>query len=190
MERYKSKYRSDSTRIKNWDYGSPGYYYVTVCTKNHNQNFGEVVLWDGPVDAYNYMVETRAWDGKCGGIAGTHNYASLPPPARPAHVSPAPSSHTHAVVILTPIGKIAFQNWLDIPKHFPFVSLDEFVIMPDHIHGILCFKKPGYRERHLNSFGPQSQNLGSVLRNYKSATKAYATSHEIEFAWQSRFMMT
>ena len=44
-----------------------------------------------------------------------------------------------------------------------------------------------YRERKMNCFGPQSQNLGSVIRNFKGATKAYATTHRIEFAWQGRY---
>jgi len=38
---------------------------------------------------------------------------------------------------LSPQGKIDQQCWLDIPKHFKNVELDEYVIMPNHIHGIL-----------------------------------------------------
>jgi len=38
---------------------------------------------------------------------------------------------------LSDIGSIAFQFWMEIPNHFSHVRLDEFVIMPDHIHGIL-----------------------------------------------------
>ena len=34
-------------------------------------------------------------------------------------------------------GKIAERCWLEIPQHYPNVSLDEFVIMPNHIYGIL-----------------------------------------------------
>ena len=41
----------------------------------------------------------------------------------------------------TEIGKIAQQCWLDIPNHFPFVTLDEFVIMPNHIHGIVVIDR-------------------------------------------------
>jgi REP element-mobilizing transposase RayT len=36
---------------------------------------------------------------------------------------------------------IAYQYWTEIPIHFPFVELDEFIIMPDHLHGILLFNK-------------------------------------------------
>jgi len=35
------------------------------------------------------------------------------------------------------IGMIAQQCWIDIPNHFPFIELGNFVIMPNHVHGIL-----------------------------------------------------
>ncbi len=34
-------------------------------------------------------------------------------------------------------GEIARRNWLAIPEHFPHVELDEFVMMPNHVHGII-----------------------------------------------------
>lgn len=38
---------------------------------------------------------------------------------------------------LTPIGEYAENFWMEIPKHFPFVELGNFVVMPNHTHGIL-----------------------------------------------------
>ncbi len=38
---------------------------------------------------------------------------------------------------LTVAGTIARQCWEEIPDHFPNVALDEFVIMPDDMHGII-----------------------------------------------------
>ncbi len=40
-------------------------------------------------------------------------------------------------IILNDAGKIAKQCWLDIPEHFPNVVLHEYVIMPNHVHGII-----------------------------------------------------
>jgi REP element-mobilizing transposase RayT len=37
-------------------------------------------------------------------------------------------------MVLNDYGKIAEKYYLEIPNHFPFVLLDEFVIMPNHIH--------------------------------------------------------
>lgn len=44
-------------------------------------------------------------------------------------------------IILNEIGKIAEKFWLEIPEHFFDVKLDEFLIMPNHIHGILVIDK-------------------------------------------------
>ena len=43
---------------------------------------------------------------------------------------------------LSDIGKIAQKFWLEIPNHFPFVILDAFVVMPNHVHGIIIIDKP------------------------------------------------
>ena len=47
---------------------------------------------------------------------------------------------------LSEIGEIAHRYWHEIPNHFPFVELGEFVIMPNHVHGIIIIDKP---EREL-----------------------------------------
>lgn len=43
MTFYKNRYRIESTRLKEWDYSSRGYYYITICTKNREMLFGNVV---------------------------------------------------------------------------------------------------------------------------------------------------
>ncbi|MDD3806815.1 MAG: hypothetical protein PHE86_02090 [Candidatus Marinimicrobia bacterium] len=40
-------------------------------------------------------------------------------------------------MVLNECGKITKQCWLDIPNHYSNAELDEFVIMPNHIHGII-----------------------------------------------------
>ena len=40
-------------------------------------------------------------------------------------------------MILSDVGKIATQCWEEIPKHFPNAILHEYVIMPNHVHGII-----------------------------------------------------
>lgn len=41
---------------------------------------------------------------------------------------------------LSELGKLAEKFWREIPSHFPFVELGNFVIMPDHLHGMLIIK--------------------------------------------------
>ena len=40
---FADKFRITSSRLKNWDYSSPGFYYVTICPLNHNKFFGKIV---------------------------------------------------------------------------------------------------------------------------------------------------
>ena len=40
-------------------------------------------------------------------------------------------------VALTDMGKIAVQCWRDIPNHYPCAILDEWIVMPNHVHGII-----------------------------------------------------
>jgi REP element-mobilizing transposase RayT len=79
-------------------------------------------------------------------------------------------------VHLSIIGEIAHEYWLQIPAHFDFVKLGEFIIMPNHLHGILKFENEKNR-----------QSLGTVIGTYKSSVKKFANENNIEFYWQKRF---
>ena len=88
---------------------------------------------------------------------------------------------------MTPIGEVASKNWANIPILHPFIELDEFVLMPNHLHGIIFINKPDKVDWQVNKFGAQSQNLASAMRGYKASVKTYATINEIDFAWQPRY---
>lgn len=46
------------------------------------------------------------------------------------------------VMNTSPIGEIIKECWLGLPDHFSRVTLDEYIIMPNHIHGILILAEP------------------------------------------------
>jgi putative transposase len=75
-----------STRLCHHDYGSPGYYFVTICTHQKQYLFGEI-------------------QAGCMGL----NQA----------------------------GQIAQAHWRRLAQHFAHIRLDAFVVMPNHIHGII-----------------------------------------------------
>ena len=74
---------------------------------------------------------------------------------------------------LSEIGRIIEKNWLNIPVHFPGVKLDAWIIMPDHIHGILLFELVDSGEACLapttSSTHGDLPNLGAVVGSFKSA---------------------
>ena len=64
-------------------------------------------------------------------------------------------------------GLIAGECWNDLPNHHPHVELDAFVVMPNHVHGILCFV--GATPALSATAELQSHSLGTVIGSYKSA---------------------
>ena len=48
------------------------------------------------------------------------------------------------------VGLIAKMFWYEIPKHFPFVLLDAYTVMPNHIHGILMIYKSAHQAAHTS----------------------------------------
>ncbi|MEA5534285.1 transposase [Crocosphaera sp. XPORK-15E] len=68
------------------------------------------------------------------------------------------------------LGAIAHNCWLKISEHFPHVILDVFVIMPNHVHGILWLNNSQKPVNEARSFGNiVAGSLSSVIRSYKAA---------------------
>jgi REP element-mobilizing transposase RayT len=101
----------------------------------------------------------------------------------------------HEEMKLSSEGTIAQRCWEEIPKHFSNVQLDEYIIMPNHIHGIIILTESMVGTRHAVSLREQFAKpvIGSVptiVRSFKSATTKRI--HEIRNTpslpvWQSRF---
>jgi putative transposase len=51
MTLYQGKYRVESIRLKNHDYGSDGYYFITICTRNREFFFGDVIAGEMKLSA-------------------------------------------------------------------------------------------------------------------------------------------
>jgi len=101
---------------------------------------------------------------------------------------------TNGIMHLSPLGQSALDCWNEIPAHFPFVELGEFVVMPNHVHGIVAINKPhpavetqDFAPLPRNRFGPQSQNLASIIRGYKIGVTKFARQNNLPFAWQARY---
>jgi putative transposase len=99
----KPEHHRRSIRLSGYDYSQPGAYFVTLCAKNRECLFGEIV---------------------------------------------------NGEMRLNDAGRMAQQCWNEIPNHFPHALLDQFVIMPNHIHGIIFIvdspdhRAPSVRARH------------------------------------------
>src|SRR5438094_1023495 len=80
-------------------------------------------------------------------------------------------------IILSPLGEIVRACWIEIPEHFPRASADQFVVMPNHMHGILGltvgarYIVPFDREaRTPEKFQkPVKGSIPTVVRTFKAA---------------------
>jgi putative transposase len=178
-DKFKNKYRIPPARLQNWNYGAMGSYFVTICTRNREHFFGKIV--SVPTMTGEYENEMQ----------------------------------------LNDIGKKVEEEWLRTIKLRPDMNLElgNFVVMPNHFHGILIiganeFNSDAQRMHVMhstdaimgrdamhgvstaaaaitntkNQFGPQSKNLGSIIRGFKSAVTTYSKINDtIDFGWQPRF---
>lgn len=73
-------------------------------------------------------------------------------------------------VRLSALGAITKNCWLQIPQHFSDVILDVFVIMPNHVHGILWINNSQKSGDEVRRFGNiVASSLSSIVRSYKAA---------------------
>jgi REP element-mobilizing transposase RayT len=85
-------------------------------------------------------------------------------------------------LVLNILGKIADEYWRAIPEHFPFVDLGAYVVMPNHVHGIIVIRNDEFESNvgathcvapttpnNNRPKGPKSGSLGAIIGSYKSA---------------------
>ncbi len=123
------KHHRRSIRLKGYDYGQVGAYYVTICCYQRQCLLGEIV--DGVM-------------------------------------------HPNL------IGATVEAVWNSLPRHFPFIELDAFVVMPNHLHGIIVINESennigkqellGRKSTFKNSLfnGTQSGSLAAIIQSFKS----------------------
>ncbi len=113
MPKFQNKYRIKTSRLSYWDYSNSGMYFVTICTKNFINYFGEV---------------------------------------------------SNGSVMLSPIGNIVNKEWRNTEQIRNNIQLDKFIIMPNHVHGIIRIVETHrnaslpINEKYKNVFGPQINN--------------------------------
>jgi len=92
---------------------------------------------------------------------------------------------------LSMAGEIVADQWSCIAADSPHVSTDQFVIMPNHLHGIVILIEAPM-ETHLRGLSTPEDlhrpTLGSIIRQFKSrsTSRIWAAGHR-EFGWQARY---
>ena len=113
-----------SIRLKDFNYSSPGAYFVTICTQTRNTN------WFGQI--------TR--DG----------------------------------MQLNNAGQMILKIWNEIPQFYPKIQIDTFIIMPDHVHGIVII------EPHQKPVGEDPRVLPAQAHGESGQTQAFGESGQTQ----------
>ena len=95
-------------------------------------------------------------------------------------------------VQLNSVGTIVSEIWSDLPNRFPNVSVDMFVVMPNHIHVILNvgaqFIAPSDTPRSRQGAMNCAPTLGEIIRTFKAvSTHKIRQSENRSFGWQRNY---
>lgn len=109
---------------------------------------------------------------------------------------------------LNSIGKLVVECWLSIPKNFSNARLDELILMPNHLHGIIIIcdslgKGEAFAEifkstvdtnlvnaSPLRPIGTQQGSLGAIIQNFKSVSTRMVNQKYFEAGnkiWQRNY---
>ena len=126
------------SRLSEYDYSLPGYYFVTICTKEKYYYFGSI---------------------------------------------------ENDKMKLNKIGAIAKEYWKKIPEHFQYIELDEYIIMPNHIHGIVIINDVGNAYMHSLQSDRTKMTLSKCIQQFKAAFTRYVNKNFSlkDFKWQQSF---
>ncbi|MCK4635541.1 MAG: transposase [Candidatus Moranbacteria bacterium] len=103
-------------------------------------------------------------------------------------------------MFLNKFGKIIKEYWLKIEEVHNFVKLDKFVIMPNHIHGIIIIDKNDYynvgicqwqtptEQQNIKNINLPKKSIPSLINHFKGAVKKLANKNNYEnFTWQRNY---
>lgn len=91
----------------------------------------------------------------------------------------------------SPVGKIVNSRWQDLPAHMPGLRLDLWVVMPNHVHGIVVL--PGFNPEHASDdspHGPCPGSLGAVIGGFKSTVSREVAANNLSMVrplWQRNY---
>ena len=157
-------------RLRPYDYGKSGYYFITICTNNRLPLLS--------------VITSREQNAP--------SVSSTPIVGSGALTAPQP------LVTLTPLGETVLDSWNKIETMNENIAIDKYLFMPDHIHGIIRINNPEKFQHPKENFDFQvaerwgHRSLPGVIRDFKSVTTRQYRSmfHVNESLWQSSYYDT
>jgi putative transposase len=156
--RFADKFKTSSSRLKNFDYSTPGIYFITICTYRHNNFFGKII--NNQMGLSKMGLITKLELLKTFEIRKNiklHQYIIMP-------------NHVHLLM------EIKYQiknNKIEVETSHRGVSTNK---SRNNIH---------HPEIAIKNWQPNS--VGSIICQFKSICTKRINPHKIFFAWQPRY---
>jgi putative transposase len=174
-----------SIRLKGYDYSQAGLYFITICCQDKRCLFGDITIEMENLSSQN-----------------PSNFSIKIIDKNTSENWPIPKSESKTNKMkLNDAGKIAQACWLAIPNHFPNVVLHGYIVMPNHIHGIIeliysanvvgvenfqPLPSPSQLQNEFQKIIPQS--IGSIVRGFKiGVTKWMRQNTDVNMVWQRNY---
>jgi len=199
-ELFKNRYRIPSARAPWHDYRH-GTYFVTICTKNKEHSFGEIIN-----DISGNHIMRMSAIGENADVCW-HEIPSHFPHVQPLSRVIMPN-HIHGILTINPVAEtqniVAYYG--EIQRITDVVETQNVAIhgeMQRFPHGVETqnfaslqhgqTQHPGLSQQTgnvivpNNRFSPQSKNLASVIRGFKIGVTKFARQNRFPFEWQPRY---
>ena len=194
-DKYKNKYRISSSRLQNWDYQWNAPYFITICTQNRICYFGDVINGKMELTEIGKIVK-QEW---------LKTFEIRPDMNLQMGEWQIMPNHFHAIII---IGENQFNrkqngnteteqytnNNATSKQHTNNNATSKqrrdamHCVSTSHISTPSVTSEPPIPTTPpKNQFGPQSKNLASIIRGFKSGVTKNARLIHADFAWQSRY---
>jgi putative transposase len=97
------------------------------------------------------------------------------------------TQNQNAEMALSPMGQIVLQEIVLLRDRRPYVAIDTFVIMPNHVHFLLKLSTPKNLQPSAGRT-LRSNSLGVIIGQWKAGvTRSISTAGHGDFAWQDRY---
>ena len=106
-------------RLRDYDYLSKGYYFITICTKDREHLFGDI---------------------------------------------------GNGAMQLNEFGKIVNETWQWLFQRYPYIHLDQWMIMPNHFHGILIIENGDHAGGSRTTNEIKRKPLGRLIGAFKTVS--------------------
>jgi putative transposase len=175
MQKFQNKYRIESIRLQKWNYAWNASYFITICTAGREHFFGKI--------ENKKMILSEI--GSIVNIEWTKTPKIRPDMNLILDTFCIMPNHFHAIIC---IGENEYNKCVELGNHDDD-GCDE---RKDAMHRVST--NPTHEPKSIhqpiqnkNKFGPQSKNLASIIRGFKSAVTQNVRKSDANFAWQSRY---